>query len=71
MSFDEIEREISTWDAAQLRKLRARVFSLIQLREDPEFPARMAAIIDDPNPNRWVTLEEFERRFGFASEAGP
>lgn len=68
MSFEEIEREISSWNAGQLRMLQARIISVLQLREDPDFPRRMAEIIDDPDANRWVSLEEFERRFGFSSD---
>ena len=70
MSFEAIEQEISSWDSTQLRKLQALVFSLRQRREDPDFPSRMADRIDDPDPKRWVSLEEFEKRFGFSSETG-
>lgn len=69
MSFEAIEQEISSWDLEKLRKLQALVVSLRRRLENPEFAMKMAQLIDDRDPAKWVTLEEFEKRLGFSPEA--
>ncbi len=68
MSFEAIEREIVTWDDAKLRKLQALAVALRVRQDDPTFAEKMAHRINDQSPERWVTLEEFDRRLGLPSD---
>lgn len=69
MSFEAIQREITTWDAENLRKLQALVVSLRLRQDDPDFARKMARTIDDRTPGIWVTLEEFGQRLGLPPKA--
>lgn len=62
MSFDAIQREIPNLGTQELKQLIGCAMSTLQRREDPEFPARMARLIDDKTPGRWLTAEEAEKR---------
>ena len=69
MSFDAIQQEIPNLGTTDLRKLIGCAMSALQRREDPDFPARMARLIDDKTPGRWLTVEEAERRLGISPSA--
>jgi hypothetical protein len=64
MSFEAIQQEITTWDEARLRKLIAYAV-VLQDRKSGDFAAELARKLDDPDPARWVTLDELDRRLGF------
>ena len=69
MSFDAIQREIPNLETTELKKLIGCAFSALQRREDPDFPDRMARLIDDKTPGRWLTMEEAEKRLGIPPSA--
>jgi hypothetical protein len=69
MSFEAIQQEISNLGTPELRKLIGCAMSALQRREDPDFPARMAELIDDKTPGRWLTAEEAEKRLGISPSA--
>jgi len=69
MSIEAIEREIETWDESQLTRLVNRAVA-IRSRFRKDFIAELSAKLDDPDPSRWVSLEEAERRLGIGSESG-
>jgi hypothetical protein len=68
MSFEAIEQEIATWDDAKLRRLIAYAV-VLQDRRDGTLAKELAAKLDDPNPDRWISLEELDRRTGFSDGA--
>ena len=69
MSFEAIQQEIPNLETTELKKLIGCAMSALQRREDPGFPERMARLIDDKTPGRWLTLEEAEKRLGIPSSA--
>jgi hypothetical protein len=66
MSIEAIQNEIATWDVAMLKKMMGYIAALRQRKEDPDFPNRMTALIDDKTPGRWLTQEEAEKRLGIS-----
>jgi hypothetical protein len=64
MSIDAVQQEIATWDDAQLRRLIACAV-VLQDRKGGLFTADIAK---PDSPERWVPLEELDRRLGFTSE---
>lgn len=69
MSIEAIEREIETWDESQLTRLVNRAVA-IRSKFRKDFIAELSAKLDDPDPSRWVSLDEAERRFGIEPECG-
>ena len=63
MSYEAIEMEISKWDEAQLTRLVNRAVE-IRKKFRKDFMAELSAKLDDPDPSRWVSIEEAEKRFG-------
>jgi hypothetical protein len=60
MSIEAIEREITTWDDATLRRLAAIVLRLRHER-DPAWKADLARKIDDRTEGRWLDLKAAEQ----------
>lgn len=61
MSLETLKREAAALDDGARRELWS---FLISLREK-QWAARtkeMAAVLDDPDPSRWLTLEEVRKR---------
>jgi hypothetical protein len=61
MSLETLKREAAALDDAARRELCS---FLIALREK-QWAARareLAAVLDDPDPSRWLTIEEVRRR---------
>ena len=69
MSFDAIQQEVPNLETKELKELIGCAMSVLQRRQDPDFPARMTRLIDDTTPGRWLTLEEAEKRLGIAPSA--
>lgn len=63
MSIAVIKEEIAHMSPEERRHLAAYIVSL-NSNLDPEFRRELARKIDDKSPERWVTLEEAERRLG-------
>jgi len=68
MTFEAIQNEVSSWPDEQVRKFQAFLVSLRHQR-DPEAIKKLTAKLDDPDPSRWVTLEEAERRLGLVDDS--
>ena len=69
MSFEAIQQEIPNLETTELKKLIGCAMTALQRREDPDFPERMARLIDDKTPGRWVTQEDAEKRLGILPSA--
>ncbi|HEX8311268.1 MAG TPA: hypothetical protein VF614_08130 [Chthoniobacteraceae bacterium] len=65
MSFEAVQQEITTWDAAALRRLIAYAV-VLQDRKSGILPEQLAAKLDDKDGSRWVSLDEFDRRAGIS-----
>jgi len=63
MSLEAIQQEITTWDEAALRRLIAYAV-VLQDRKSGHSAANFARRLDDPDPSRWISLEELDRRLG-------
>ena len=55
MSFDAIQQEVPNLETKELKELIGCAMSVLQRRQDPDFPARMTRLIDDKTPGRWLT----------------
>ena len=66
MSIEAVQREIASWDEAQLRRLIA--FAVVLQDRKGGTHADLAGKLDDQNPARWVSLDELDRRLGFTAE---
>ncbi len=65
MSIEAVEQEIAKWDDAQLRRLMAYAV-VIQDRKSGNLSADFGAKTNDPE--RWVPLEELDRRLSITPE---
>lgn len=65
MSFEALTREVAAWPDEQVRRFQAFLVTLRHQREQGTLE-KLGAKLDDPDPSRWVTLEEAERRLGLA-----
>jgi hypothetical protein len=65
MSIEAVQQEIAKWDDAQLRRLIAYAV-VLQDRKSGNLSADFNAKANDPE--RWVPLEELDRRLGFTPE---
>ena len=63
MSLEAIQQEITTWEDDKLRKLIAYAV-VLQDRKNGQVTTELARKLDDPDANRWVSLEELDRRLG-------
>jgi len=63
MSLEAVQQEITTWDETALRRLIAYAV-VLQDRKSGQTAASAARKLDDPDPSRWVSLEELDRRLG-------
>jgi hypothetical protein len=61
VSIQEIKQELEVLPADERRELAAFLVSL-RHKDLDGYRARMAAKIDDPSEEKWVTLEELDRR---------
>ena len=65
MSFETLTHEVATWPDDQVRRFQAFLVTLRHQREQGTLE-KLAAKLDDPDPSRWDSLEEAERRLGLA-----
>ena len=61
VSIQEIKSEVEALPADDRRQLAAFLVSL-RHRDLAGYRARMTGKIDDPSPEKWVTLEELDQR---------
>ncbi len=61
MSLETLKREIAALDDGARRELCSFLFSLRE-KQWAERLREMASVLDDPNPNRWLTLDEVRDR---------
>ena len=66
MNFETVQQEITTWDEPALRRLIAYAV-VLQDRKSGQTAAD-ARRLDDPDPSRWVSLEELDRRLGIGPD---
>jgi hypothetical protein len=67
MSFEALTREIAAWPDDQIRRFQAFLVALRHQRERGTLE-KLAAKLDDPDPSRWISLEDVEKRLGLANE---
>lgn len=67
MSIGAIKSEIAHLPLDERRELAGYIISLNR-KNNEAFMRKLAEKIDDKSPDRWVTLEEAERRLGACSE---
>lgn len=63
MSIDTLKQELAGLRASERAQIMAYLVAL-QDEESGGYGATLARKIDDRNPERWMTLEEFDRRSG-------
>ena len=61
MSFAELKAEVDRLTAEERSQLRTYLALKDQI-SDVDFMRDLAAKINDRNPERWLSLEEFEKR---------
>jgi hypothetical protein len=66
MSFETLTQEVSAWPESEIRKLQAYLVSLNHQRT-PGTMEQLSAKLDDPDPSRWVSLEDAAKRLGLDS----
>ena len=67
MSFDMLKTELQALPADARRKLLAFMVALEDQARDG-YAARLAAKIDNQSPDRWLTVDECERKLGLSGE---
>jgi hypothetical protein len=67
MNVESVQQEITTWDEASLRRLIAYAV-VLQDRKSGQTAAEYARKLDDPDPSRWVSREELDRRLGLGPD---
>jgi hypothetical protein len=67
MSLEALKREAAALDEASRRELISFLISLREKQWTAQANA-MARRLDDPDPSRWLTLEEFEGRLDRIAE---
>lgn len=65
MSFDAVTREVASWPEDQVRRFQAFLVTLRHQREAGTLE-KLAAKLDDPDPSRWISLEDVEKRLGLS-----
>ncbi len=61
MSFAELKSEVDRLSPEEVQKLKAYL-TLKDRLNDPEFRQEISRKLNDPDPSRWLTLEEVEKR---------
>jgi hypothetical protein len=61
VSFAELKSEVDRLSPEEVQKLKAYL-TLKDRMNDPKFMEEIARKINDPDPSRWLTLEEVEKR---------
>jgi hypothetical protein len=67
MSFEALTREVAAWPDDQIRRFQAFLVTLRHQREKGALE-KLAAKLDDPDPSRWISLEDVETRLGLGNE---
>ena len=63
MSIASLKTEIANLPLPERRELMGYIASLNR-RNNAGFMSKLAGKLDDTNPERWIPLEEVERRLG-------
>jgi hypothetical protein len=61
MSVEELKKTVATLSPGEQNELTAFLFHL-RHRGDVAYQAKLKARMDDKDPSRWLTPEEFEKR---------
>jgi hypothetical protein len=61
MSFAELKSEVDRLSPEEVQKLKAYL-TLKDRMNDPKFMEKIARKLNEPDPSRWLTLEEVEKR---------
>ena len=61
MSLAELKHEAERLSPADRRHLAAHLVAL-ERKSEPGFKQRLADLIDDKTPGRWIVLEDAEKR---------
>jgi hypothetical protein len=62
MSFAEMKGQVGKLSAEERQELMTLLYAL-QEAETPEYKRKMAEILDDPNPDRWIAIEDLDAFF--------
>ncbi|MEO8353290.1 MAG: hypothetical protein ABI680_16300 [Chthoniobacteraceae bacterium] len=63
MSIEQIVNEVAALPDQQRKELIGRLLALGRSKQqEEEFRHRMAGLIDDNDPNHWITYDELKRR---------
>lgn len=65
MSFEALTREVAAWPDEQIRRFQAFIVTLRHQREQGTLE-KVAAKLDDPDPTRWISLADEEKRQSLA-----
>jgi hypothetical protein len=68
MSFETLKSEVQALSADARRKLIAFMVAL-QDEGREGYAAKLAAKIDDPSPDRWLTAEQCEQKLGLSGDS--
>jgi hypothetical protein len=68
MSFDMLKTELQSLPADARRKLLAFMVALEDQARDG-YAVKLAEKINDQSPDRWLTVDECERKLGLSGEA--
>ncbi len=68
MSLDVLMNEVQALPADAQRKLIAFMVAL-QDQSQEGYAAKLSAKIDDKSPDRWLTLNECEKKLGLSDES--
>lgn len=63
MSFEDVMAEVQTLGEGERRRLMAMLVAM-QDKDDSSHAERLAAKIDDQNPENWISLEDAEKKLG-------
>ena len=61
MSVDEIKKSLAGLSSTEQDEVMAYLFHL-RRRANASYEAHVSAVLDDKNPEHWLTPEEFEKR---------
>jgi hypothetical protein len=61
MSFEDLKKEVVTLSQTEQKRLTAFMFSLWH-QNDPEYQSVVSARIEDKDPTKWISLEQFEAK---------
>lgn len=67
MSVEALEKELGRLDDAELRRVIACAVAIQQRREGVSIDD-LSSALDDPNPERWISLPELGRRWGIEED---